>query len=317
VPILAALLLSAPGCGKDDPRGELHHLRGRAEGPADADLSKVGVYVVRSGRLSAGTGTITHPARNVVEFDLTTYGDASVDLVAAAIPRVVPFPGESIDETLERAHARTQGGSREVLLAGETTGYLENVRPGSEGLVIRLERLVLSTLKVRALALEGAPLPDVEVRLESRADFIQSRTGEDGVVAFDDVPVRPWRIDVKPPPKAWPHAAHGRATAVPEGQIIDVPLRRAVVVHARLVDPSEPDLVVAYGDARWDLVTVMGGTFDEAGVMPLAADPDWKEVRVQLQRMGPNDAWGWTGVVVADHVIPVREGATVELKRNR
>ena len=317
---LAALLVllcgAGAGCGKDDSGAEQHHYGGRVEGPPESDLSQVGVYVVRSGRLLPSSSTLTHPSRNVVEFDLRIPVGGPVALLATALPMAAPFPGESVDAALERARARVSG-SRQLHLAGDYAGFLENAWPG-DGHVIRMERVVVAPLKVRALGLDGLPARDLEVRLESRADWIEGRTGSDGVAAFDDVPVRPWRAIVQPPPQAWPNAVPGRATVAPDPQAVhDVTLRPAVVVTVRLVGPNPPGLFVAYGNAGEEEAPFTAGAFDEKGVLPVAADPDWKEVRIQLRRMEPESPYRWSSVFLAGAVVSVRPGATAEIRHGR
>src|SRR5687768_1656692 len=127
LPLVAALLVFSAGCGKDDPRGDLHHLRGRVEAPAGINLEDASVHVVRSGNFAAG-GRIVKRAPNLLEFDLKVHGEEPVDLVVATLP-MVAFLGESLDATLERARARSQT-SRQILTVGSHAGGLENVRPG-------------------------------------------------------------------------------------------------------------------------------------------------------------------------------------------
>ncbi len=231
-------------------------------------------------------------------FDITIYGDVAVDLQAARLP----WMGEPLPP------------GRSVFSVGDLEGHVRGVLPGTSNVVIRLVPRTLGVIQLRALSLDGAPLADAEVRLTSMADWIDARTGTDGRVVVQDVPVRTWEVQVKPPRAAWPHAVCGRTTGTPGQPEFEVALRRSVVVRVRTSAAPPAQAFLSFGDARAAAFHTIGWLPGPDGTMELAIDPDWLQVRVRLERVVEQVEAYWSSYILAQATAAVAPGAVIDLK---
>jgi|GEM_PF-5014315 len=231
-------------------------------------------------------------------FDITIYGDVAVDLQAARLP----WMGEPLPP------------DRSVFSVGDLEGHVQGVLPGASNVVIRLVSRTLGAIQLRALSLDGTPLADAEVRLTSMADWIDAKTGADGRVVVQDVPVRPWEIQVKPPRTAWPHAVFGRTTGTPGSPEFDVALRRSVVVRVRTSTAPPAQTFLSFGDARAAAIHTIGWLPGPDGTMELAIDPDWLQVRVRVEQIVEQVETYWRSDILAQATVAVTPGTVIDIK---
>jgi len=308
---LIVLALAAPGCGREDPRGPLRHITGRLEAPEGLDLEHCTVVASRADRMILdGTTRLTGSA-----FDVAVRGDGPVDLQAARVQATIHLgddPGK-LDAAVANLVREAATVDRAVYSLGEHEGHVREVQPGTTDVVIRIAPRQLGSVRARALALDGAPLADAEVSLTSMADWIHAKTTADGRVLVQDVPTRSWTLEFQPPPSAWPHAVYGRATVTPGMPELDVRLRPSVVVRVRVPTVPPSTAFLTYGDARTTTIWTVGWRAGPDGTMDIAADPDWPEVHVRLERVARQDASGWDSEILAQGTVAVAPGALVEL----
>lgn len=155
------------------------------------------------------------------EFTLTVPRDGTTDIVLTAVRREVA-QGTYYDSDMP------------------WRGELKGVSPGSEGLVMRLIAIPADrALVVRVVDPGGKPVAGVSVLLapwpSNRQPTRAPATDRDGVVRFDGLVARETRVSVRLPSDST-FAIPPPETVMPNGQTVEIALRRAVTLAGTVVN---------------------------------------------------------------------------------
>ena len=305
----ACLLVLCVACGPDP--APAFHLRGRFEGL----LGEVpdGIHVMAS-RDGLPVLDELEGRREGAAFDLVFRGDAPVDLQLALLPLVVPPAGVTPADWLDRLAQDKPRRDRQVFAVNGWEACLTQVRPGGPPVVLRARRQVLAQVHLRCLDVDGSPLEGARIRLASLADWVEATSGADGGAAIADLPVREWRVEVSPPQVLAFTRVCGLAALTPGGQHVESPLRRPVMVRVQPTRVPDGRLFLAISDPRVRRITTWGWSPDASGGMDLPIDPEWQNVRVELQRVKAETPQGLTSEILCAATVPVTTGSVATLE---
>jgi hypothetical protein len=193
-------------------------------------------------------------------------------------------------------------------------GELKGVSPGSEGLVMQLIAIPADrTLTVRVVDPGGEPVAGVHVFLDPRPRDrkLSPVTDEHGVARFDGLLARETRVSVRLG-RGVAFAAPASESVVPDGQVLEFRLRRAVMLAGVVVDGEGKPVARAAVTVLDDSAESIGVFTDAKGRFAVAVAADLGR-RVTVRFGVPADR-RWK---VRDNVDPTAGELTLVLEDER
>ncbi len=143
-------------------------------------------------------------------------------------------PTPTVGERRSTHVANAPASDRSVIRIGDHVGFVRDVDPDAEDVVMRLVPRVAGRLRLHVVDPEGWDVAGVQVEFRSMLDSYAGRTDAEGRAVLEDVPVLDGVATAEVPEQRTASLVRGKVRATPGEAEVTLPLRKGVRMRVRL-----------------------------------------------------------------------------------